>query len=126
MQSVNMGEIHLKRQHSGTLVAITSVACDVCKDVYPFLVRFHAKHKDVQMIVMMIGEREPVLETIQQFGMTMPIVQITGMDFRKFQTGYIPFVYYVNQDGRVRAKSVVSYEEQLYLLLNNGQEKKAS
>ncbi|MGM1048876.1 hypothetical protein SAMN05661091_5714 [Paenibacillus uliginis N3/975] len=126
-ESVNKGLIDLKqlgKQKHGFLIAFTDAKCTSCKELYPVLERFHQQSPQFQSLILMVGQEPDVVEIINQYGLTVPVMPIDSPT--SFQTGIFPFVYYLSPKGEVIAKSVVQYREQLNALLQQTVVPKAS
>ncbi|UNK17246.1 thioredoxin family protein [Paenibacillus sp. N3/727] len=125
--SINHGSFDLQRtrKSGGYLVAFTSVRCASCKLVYPLLKNFHEQHTDVQVVVLMQGDEESILQNIQDYELNMPVVQIAPSDMQRLETGHYPFFYYLDSTTQVRTKSIINHEGQLKRLVEEGRLKTA-
>lgn len=125
--SIHHGPIDMTQmQKSGFIIAFTSVGCDQCKLVYPLLKRFNERRADIQIILLMQGSHEDIANNIEQHQLEMPVVPIETSDMSRLQTGYYPFLYYLTSNAEVRTKSIINFEEQLQLLVEQGQMKEAA
>lgn len=102
----------------GVLVAFTSVGCDMCKNLYPQLLRFLKRNPQFGSLMFMEGQAGQLGTVIADYNLTMPVIRVTGEDMRRLDTGFFPFVYFLDPDGRVISKSLVNFEDQLDLLVN--------
>ncbi|MBG9792917.1 hypothetical protein ABD76_10630 [Paenibacillus dendritiformis] len=124
--TINHGFIDIAQmKKTGFLIAFISVGCDQCKLVYPILKRFQEAGHDIQIIMLMQGSPDEIQHVIHQWQMTMPVVPIQLEDMARLQTGYYPFIYYLSSSAVVQTKSIINFEEQLNLLVKQGQLKVA-
>ncbi|CAM3640668.1 hypothetical protein [Marinicrinis lubricantis] len=111
-------ELSPKKQPQGSLIAFTSVDCSSCNALYEQLKSFRSKQPQYHIQIMMNGELEQIQQKVRNFHLDFPVIPYKPEDKEVYQTRITPFVYYINSEGRVVAKSVINYEDQLELLVS--------
>lgn len=120
-QTMHHGVIDIMRiRKTGHLIAFTSVGCDKCKLVYPLLVNLSKARQDLSIILLMDGNSEDIVKTIETYQISMPVVPIVSEDIQRLQTKYFPFIYYLSSNGVVKTKALINYQEQLDTLVRKG------
>ncbi|MFD0586500.1 TlpA family protein disulfide reductase [Paenibacillus sp. GCM10027627] len=121
-ETVHHGRINLsKTSKKGSIIAFASTGCEQCKMIYPILKQFSQERDDVSIMMLMDGPEAQVAATIEKYNIPVPVTPITKADMTRLETGFFPFVYYLNHKGEVETKGVVNLQEQLELLVTKGQ-----
>lgn len=105
----------------GTLIFLTSTSCSTCSKVYPIINDFQKKKPLYQYLIFMIGTEESVNNAIKQYNIKSPVVRMD--DLKDLQAPFVPFGYFVSQDGVIQAKGVVNNEGHIQSLILYGDEK---
>lgn len=105
----------------GSIMVFTSLTCNACKSVYPFLSNYQAKHPDIKVVNFTAGDKDGILANIDEYKLTVSVIAINQDDLIRYGVSSIPFAYFVTTDGRIAAKSVVNYEEHLDSMVGTAQ-----
>lgn len=116
MRTLQGHEVRLQ-QETGVVVLFTSVSCPACQDLHAALVRYRRKRPDLQIMLFMLGDELGVRDTVDQYGLDLPVSVLRHGDVERFGTRIFPFGYRLSPTGDVVSKGVVNGEVHLDLLL---------
>lgn len=108
----------------GTLIFLSSPHCMACKKLYSVINEVQKKVPVYQYLFMMSGMEDEINATIKEYGLQVPIIQVEN--FKDLQVPFVPFGYYVSQDGLIRAKGIINNEGHLQALISLGEERKSA
>ena len=118
-QSRQGNELHLNSPgQTGTFLFFTSSSCSTCKAFYPIANRFIKSNPQYRYIFLINGSEDEIDEITALFDHRIDTVGSTPEHMLSLQTGYVPFAYYLDQEGKVVSKSLINFEEQLYLMVD--------
>ncbi|WP_028594299.1 redoxin domain-containing protein [Paenibacillus assamensis] len=121
-ETVQHGRIDLaNNSKKGAIIAFASTSCEQCKLIYPIIKQFDQERQDISIMMLIDGPFNQVAAAIEKYDIPVPVTQITKEDMARLETGFFPFVYYLNERGEVQTKGVVNVHEQLELLVEKGQ-----
>ncbi|MBA9085704.1 hypothetical protein FHR92_002171 [Fontibacillus solani] len=101
-----------------TLVFLTSSGCLACKKLYPAINDLQKRMPLYQYLVMMSGTEEEVQVIMKDYEIQAPVIRVDN--FKDLQTPFVPFGYYVSEDGTIRAKGIVNNEFHAQALISSG------
>lgn len=120
--SVNGSPMNIKNKEKiGTVIFLTSTTCSVCSKVYPIINDFQKNKPLYQYLIYMIGTEESVNSTIKEYNIKPPVVRMDNL--KDLQAPFVPFGYFVSQDGIIQAKGVVNNEGHVQSLILYGEER---
>lgn len=119
---VNGSPMNIRNKEKiGTVVFLTSTTCSVCSKVYPVINDFQKNKPLYQYLIYMIGTEESVNNAIKEYDIKAPVVRMDNL--RDLQAPFVPFGYYVSQDGVIQAKGIINNEGHVHSLILYGEEK---
>ncbi|MNW46189.1 Methylamine utilization protein MauD [compost metagenome] len=101
-----------------TLVFLTSSGCLACKKLYPAINDLQKRMPLYQYLIMMSGTEEEVQVIMKDYEIKAPVIRVDN--FKDLQTPFVPFGYYVSEDGIIRAKGIVNNEFHAQALISSG------
>ncbi|MNO92949.1 Methylamine utilization protein MauD [compost metagenome] len=104
----------------GTLIFLTSTGCLTCSKVYPIINDFQKNKPLYQYLIFMMGTEESVNNAVKEHNIKAPVVRMDNL--KDLQAPFVPFGYFVSQDGVIRSKGVVNNEGHIQSLILYGEE----
>lgn len=108
------------KEKIGTVIFLTSTTCSVCSKVYPIINDFQKNKPLYQYLIFMVGTEESVNNAIKEYDIKAPVVRMDNLS--DLQAPFVPFGYYVSQDGVIHAKGIVNNEGHIESLILYGEE----
>lgn len=104
-------------QELPTLVLVTASGCAPCKPLLNLLPQWIKQNRGVQVVVLMVGKLEHVLQAEREFDSPVPFYPATVEQMKVIQTTGAPFAYVVSSTGLVKARGYAGSDVQLTFLL---------
>lgn len=105
----------------GTLVFLTSTQCLACKKLYSAINEVQKRMNLYQYLFLMSGSEEEVNMVIKEYELQVPIIRVDN--FKDLKTPFVPFGYYVSENGLIMAKGIINNESHIQALVSHGEER---
>ncbi|WP_028543277.1 hypothetical protein [Paenibacillus taiwanensis] len=117
--SMNNADIQLRQtQFNGSILLFSVSGCSGCQLMYPKINNIAKHFSSYQVLSVMIGPKEDILQLKENYEIEIPIHQIEMNEMNLYSTFSFPFCYILSQEGMIIGKGNVQDElgiEQLLL-----------